>query len=208
MSPLSVIVAVASAASWSGVPVDPTLVSEPTFLYPESGWSARLIAGDGRVRTHVARDDEAARTWLAERLLATGRALPEVPFTADESYGDASCILLARFGNVAIEIDDASCDAMGIGARLMASLAPLTDWPQEPTVVFDGTRVSVSGEWNAVRYEVSPILDRLQLRPVVVSVVAVSSKKAVLDAPAASIGVTVWDEFGRGVVVRATSTDP
>ena len=86
----------------TGIPVHGVQgVGEPSFLTPQSGWSAGVDGG--WIRVFVGPTEADAQEWY-RRAVATLQVPPPPLALADEAAGDDSTLVVFRDGNVAVMV--------------------------------------------------------------------------------------------------------
>lgn len=169
----------------AGIPVRgvPGL-GEPSFVSPETGWTAPVEAGF--VRVYVGPTEAEAEGWLAHARMTLSLPAAEAPLTlGDAAFGDGDALYAFRDGNVAVMVR-AERDALGIARRLQAAIEDGPAWPPAPTPTVSG------GRWTFAVDDAAHVA--------FTGGRAVPYVRGVYDAPPRE--VVVWDRYGRPSVWR------
>lgn len=159
-------------------------LGEPSFVSPETGWTAP-VAG-GFVRVFVGRTEAEAESWLAHaRRSLTLPAADATVTVGDEAFGDGEALYAFRDGNVAAQVR-AERDALGVARRLAAAIVDGVPWPAAASPRESAGRWSFAVEGAA---HVAFTGGR-----------AVPFQRGVYEAPPNE--VVIWDEYGRPVSWR------
>lgn len=113
-------------------------VGEPTFLTPNTGWTAQVDGGF--VRVFVGADEAAGEDWYGRTLQSL--VVPAAPLDfpgADEAHGDGAALVAWRDGNVAVLVRVES-GATTVAKRLHAAIVEAAPLSATPRLVADGTR--------------------------------------------------------------------
>lgn len=158
-------------------------IGEPSFLTPESGWSAGVDGG--WVRVFVGETEADAEDWYRRAVATVQVPPPPLSFVGDEAAGDGTTLVVLRDGNVALMVRSEG-SAGEVARRLHGAIVDGGPERLKPSLVVSG------GTWS---------LDA----PGMVAVRATGGRPVPFrtgswTAPPSQL--VVWDAWGRPAVVR------